>query len=435
MIGDLDPISEPLMNRIVLFLLVVGTLTAHAQRFVCGKAGAGSAPLTATSIYTATTPGFDLNTTPDIDVNFCSSDKPFFFSIALPEGSYRVRIVFGADQASTTTVWAEARRLMLAQIYVKPKGSVTRTFDTNVRVPQIAGDAMLSVKLKPREVGNLDWDNKLTLEFNSAHPSFRSLTIEPVKETTIYLAGDATVVDQDVEPWAAWGQMLPRFFRPGVILANHAESGETIKSFVGERRLAKIMSVIQPGDYLFMQFGHNDQKPNAVSLDDYKKLLSDYIVQTRAKGATPVLVTSMNRRTFDAEGKITNSLAGYPDAMRQVAADQRVALIDLNAMSKTLFEAMGPEESMKAFMHYPANAFPNQTEAISDNTHFNKYGAYELARCVVHGIRAAKLPLRKLLTKDAVDFNPAQPDPRATFDLRAIPIPPKTTDVSKVPQV
>jgi lysophospholipase L1-like esterase len=229
--------------------------------------------------------------------------------------------------------------------------------------------------------------------------------------------------------------MLPRFFRPGVILANHAESGETIKSFVGERRLAKIMSVIQPGDYLFMQFGHNDQKPNAVSLDDYKKLLSDYIVQTRAKGATPVLVTSMNRRTFDAEGKITNSLAGYPDAMRQVAADQRVALIDLNAMSKTLFEAMGPEESMKAFMHYPANAFPNQTEAISDNTHFNKYGAYELARCVVHGIRAAKLPLRKLLTKDAVDFNPAQPDPRATFDLRAIPIPPKTTDVSKVPQV
>jgi lysophospholipase L1-like esterase len=184
-----------------------------------------------------------------------------------------------------------------------------------------------------------------------------------------------------------------------------------------------------------MQFGHNDQKPNAVSLDDYKKLLSDYIVQTRAKGATPVLVTSMNRRTFDAEGKITNSLGGYPDAMRQVAADQRVALIDLNAMSKTLFEAMGPEESIKAFMHYPANAFPNQTEAISDNTHFNKYGAYELARCVVHGIRAAKLPLRKLLTKDAGDLNPAQPDPRATFDLPATPIPPKTTDVSKVPQV
>jgi lysophospholipase L1-like esterase len=229
--------------------------------------------------------------------------------------------------------------------------------------------------------------------------------------------------------------MLPRFFRPGVVVANHAESGETIRSFEGEHRFAKVMSVIQPGDYLFMQFGHNDQKPNAVSIDDYKKLLVEYIAQTRAKGATPVLVTSMNRRTFDAGGKITNSLAGYPDAVRDVAAAQHAALIDLNAMSKTLFEAMGPEGSLKAFMHYPANAFPNQTEAISDNTHFNKYGAFELARCMAHGIREAKLPLRKLLSKGMPDFDPLKPDPEADFDLPATPIPPKTANVMKVPQV
>jgi lysophospholipase L1-like esterase len=117
----------------------------------------------------------------------------------------------------------------------------------------------------------LDWDAKLTLEFNGDHPSFRELRIEPIHETTIYLAGDSTVVDQDVEPWAAWGQMLPRFFRPGVVVANHAESGETTRSFVTEQRLAKVMSLIQPGDYLFIQFAHNDQKPNAVSLDDYRK--------------------------------------------------------------------------------------------------------------------------------------------------------------------
>ena len=189
--------------------------------------------------------------------------------------------------------------------------------------------------------------------------------------------------------------MLPRFFRPGVVVANHAESGETIRSFVTEQRLAKITSLIQPGDYLFIQFAHNDQKPSGVSLDDYKKLLASYIDQTRAKNATPVLVTSMNRRTFDANGKITNSLAGYPDAMREVAAAQRVALIDLNEMSKALFEAMGPDGSKKAFMHFAANSFPNQTEAISDDTHFNDYGAYELARCVMHEIRKAKLPLRK----------------------------------------
>jgi len=284
-------------------------------------------------------------------------------------------------------------------------------------------------------VGNLDWDNKLTLEFNGDHPSFRSIAVKPIKEPTIYLAGDSTVVDQDVEPWAAWGQMLPRFFRPGVVVANHAESGETIRSFVGEQRFAKVFSLMQPGDYLFMQFGHNDQKPNAVSIGDYKSLLVDYIAKTRAKGATPVIVTSMNRRTFDANGRITNSLAGYPDAVREVAAAQHVALIDLNAMSKALFEAMGPEDSMKAFMHYPANAYPNQAKPISDDTHFNSYGAFELARCVTHGIREAKLPLRKFLTKDIPDFDPSKPDPQATFSLPATPIPPKTANVMKVPQV
>jgi lysophospholipase L1-like esterase len=423
------------MKQIVLLLLIAGTLAAHAQKFVCGHAQPGATQLTAASLYTTSSPGFDLDKAPGVTANSCSSDKPFFFSAAVAEGNYRVTVTLGADQPSVTTVWAEARRLMLEKVSTKAKASVTRTFDVSVRVPQIAGDTSHLVKLKPREVGALDWDNKLTIEFNGDHPSFRSIAIEPIKETTVYLAGDSTVVDQDVEPWAAWGQMLPRFFRPGVVIANYGESGETTKSFVGERRLAKVMSLIQPGDYLFIQFAHNDQKPNAVSLDAYKILLTDYIKQTRAKGATPVLVTSMNRRTFDVNGKITNSLAGYPDAVREIAAAQHVALIDLNAMSKALFEAMGPEGSMKAFMHYPANAFPNQTEAISDDTHFNKYGAYELARCVVHGIRAGKLPLRKLLTKDIPDFDPSRPDPQAAFDLPATPIPAKTVNVMKVPQV
>jgi lysophospholipase L1-like esterase len=423
------------MKWIAVCLLAGCAFAVHAQRFVCGRTETGATELTAGSVYSATAAGFDLGTAPEVSGNSCVSDKPYFFSVNVPEGSYRVTVVLGTDEASTTTVWAEARRLMLEKVAVRAKGSATRSFDTNVRVPEINGDAMHRVKLKPREVGNMDWDTKLTLEFNGEQPSFRSIQIEPVQETTIYLAGDSTVVDQDVEPWAAWGQMLPRFFRPGVVVANHAESGETIKSFAGEQRFAKVWSVIQPGDYLFMQFGHNDMKPNAVSLNDYKALMVDAIEKTRAKGATPVLVTSMNRRTFDAEGKITNSLLGYPDAVREVAVAQHVALIDLNAMSKTLFEALGADGSMKAFMHYPANAFPNQTEAISDDTHFNKYGAYELARCVAHGIRTAKLPIAKYLVKNVPDFDPAQPDAEATFALPATPIPPKTANVMKVPQI
>jgi lysophospholipase L1-like esterase len=420
---------------IALLSLSTGAVAIHAQQFMCGQSRQSAVQLSAASVYSATAPGFDLNTIPVVANNSCSSDKPFFFSVTLPEGSYRVTVVLGGEAPSTTTVWAEARRLMLEKVSVKAGATVIRTFDVNVRVPEISGAASHRVKLKPREIGNLNWDNKLTLEFNGDHPSVRSISIQPIREITIYIAGDSTVVDQDVEPWGAWGQMLPRFFRPGIVIANHAESGETIKSFVGEQRLTKVLSLIQPGDYLFFQFAHNDQKPGAVSIDEYKSLLVDYIKQIKAKGATPVLVTSMNRRTFDDSGKITNSLAGYPDAVREIAATQHVALIDLNAMSKTLFEVMGPEGSKKAFMHFPANAFPNQITAISDDTHFNTYGAYELARCVVHGIRTDKLSLRKYLTKDVPEFDPSKPDPQATFNLPATPIPPKTINVMKVPQV
>ncbi len=427
------------MKRIHFWVFIAGYFTGSvavcAQQYICGHAAPSAIQLTAISLFSANGSGFDLNTVPAVTANSCASDKPFFFSAVLPEGSYRVTVVLGSDQGSSTTVWSEARRLMVEKIFVKSGGAVSRVFDVNLRVPEIAGDPTHRVKLKAREVGSLDWDNKLTLEFNGDHPSVRSISITSVNEPTVYLAGDSTVVDQDVEPWAAWGQMLPRFFRPGIVVANHAESGETIRSFITEQRYAKVMSLIKSGDYLFIQFGHNDQKPNAVSIGDYKQLLVDYIKQTRAKGATPVLVTSMNRRTFDANGRIKDSLAGYPDAVREVAAAQHTALIDLNAMSKTLFEAMGPDASMKAFMHYTANAFPNQTEAISDDTHFNKYGAYQLAQCVVRGIRQTKLPLRKKIVENLANFNPSRPDSPADFSLPATPIPQKATNVMKVPQV
>ena len=123
-----------------------------------------------------------------------------------------------------------------------------------------------------------------------------------------------------------------------------------------------------------------------------------------------MLVTSMNRRNFDAEGKIVMTLGEYPEATREVAKEQKVALIDLNEMSKTLFEAMGPEGTLKAFVHFPANTFPDQPEELKDNTHFTNYGAYELARCVVKGIRESGLPLASAVIKDEPQFDPAKPD-------------------------
>jgi lysophospholipase L1-like esterase len=423
-----------LLPLATLYLSTALTAQAHSEsqpnpnlmKYACGPANRMFATLSPASRFTDSTAGFDLLASPAVTGKACTSDKPFFFSVPIPEGNYRITVILGGPQASVTTVRAEGRRLMLEKIATQPDESITKSFDTNVRYPEIGGTPATQVKLKPRELGILNWDHKLTLEFNGDHPSVRSIDIEPIgiktDEPVVYLAGDSTVVDQYYEPWAAWGQMLPRFFLPGIVIANHAESGETTRSFVAEHRLAKIMTTMKSGDYLLIQFAHNDMKPGAVSLPDYKKLLTDYIGQTRAKGATPVLVTSMNRRTFDDAGKITNSLAGYPDAMREVAAQQKVALIDLNAMSKTLFEAMGPEGTLKAFMHYPADSFPGQTAAISDDTHFNSYGAYELARCIVHGIRQANLPLTKFLDPAVPDFNPAHPDPQTEFQLPFTPI-------------
>lgn len=309
---------------------------------------------------------------------------------------------------------------MIEQEETKAGQHRTETFVVNVRTPKISGSEE-SVHLKPREIGALDWDEKLTLEFNGDHPSVRQITVELFSDVpTVYLAGDSTVVDQDKEPWAAWGQMLPRFFGPKVAIANHAESGETIRSFESERRWAKIFSTIKSGDYLLLQFAHNDQKPGkgyVPAETDYTALVEKYVEKARQIGAHPVLVTSMNRRTFDEAGKITDTLAPYPQALRKIAQQQKLPLVNLNAMSKVMWETMGSEGTLKVFVHYPANTFPGQTEELKDNTHFNSYGAYELARCVVESLRQQKVPLTLLLRPGIASFDPAHPDALFTLPL------------------
>ena len=421
---------------LAVLLICSGSLALPAQTFTCGAAKAGATQLKADSVYSDTAAGFDLKTTPEVAGSFCSSAKPFYFSVNVPEGNYRVTVDLGSNAASVTTVRAESRRLMLEKVATAAGKSAQRSFDVNVRYVEIAGDVSNRVKLKLHEDESLDWDHKLTLEFNGEHPGFRSITITPVNEPTIYLAGDSTVVDQRTEPWTAWGQILPRFFRTGVVVSNQAESGETMRSFENEKRFEKLFSTIKKGDYLFFQFAHNDQKPeNGVPLDLYRKLLATYIDKARAAGATPVLVTSMMRRAFDDQGKIKDTFAGYPQALKEVAAEKHVTLIDLNAMSKTMWEAMGVEGTTKAFVHYSANTFPNQTAAIADNTHFNGYGAYELARCIVLGIQNSDLALKKWLVPDAGKFDPAHPDPQPGISLPFTPIPVKEGDVTKARQI
>jgi lysophospholipase L1-like esterase len=212
--------------------------------------------------------------------------------------------------------------------------------------------------------------------------------------------------------------MFPCFLKANVVVANFAESGETLKAFKGEKRLMKILSLMKKGDFLFMEFAHNDQKPGGNYLDPfttYKAELKYYIAEAKKKGGIPVLVTSTNRRVFDANGKIVNTLEDFPAAMRQLAAEDNVMLIDLNSMSKDLYEALGPETSKKAFVHYPANSYPGQTQALADDTHFNPYGAYELAKCVVQSILTNNYPMKQFVSDNWKTFDPKQPDSLTEF--------------------
>jgi lysophospholipase L1-like esterase len=353
--------------------------------------------------------GFDFDTKPESLERGVTSAKPFFFSVALPEGNYNVTVTLGDPGGeSVTTVKAEQRRLMLEHVKTAPGNFETRTFTVNVRRPQIStgGEIKRISETAP------EWDDKLTLEFSDTRPALCSLEIAKVEDAvTIYIAGDSTVTDQAKEPYNSWGQMLPRFFKPGVTVANYAKSGASLKSFVGDKRIDKVMSVIKPGDYFFIQFGHNDQKdktPGAGAFTSYKDLLKRFVADAKQKGATPVLITAVSRRSFGPEGKIVNNLGDFPDAVRQTAKEENVPLIDLNAMSHPFYEAMGPDKSKQAF-------------APGDNTHHNNYGSYELAKCVVEGIKTARLPLAAYLTLDTPLFNPSQPDPIESFTVPASP--------------
>ena len=426
------------MKRQLLYIVMMLTVTGTAAQqksfrfdFGPGKLMKGYTQVTTETKYNEETGyGFDKFST-DLQSadakkgspllsDYISSSKPLYFSVKLPEGNYDVKVILG-DPAGTTdaTIRAECRRLMIEKVTTGKGKYATVNFTVHVKdslIRDSTGKVFSKVRLKEREINYLHWDNKLTLEFNGPAPKVCAVEITPnTKATTIFLAGNSTVVDQDKEPWASWGQMIPRFFQAKKIaVANYAESGEALNSFRSARRLEKILNLMKKGDYLFIEFGHNDMKQKGEGIGaftSYKTELLRYISDVRKKGGIPVLVTSMHRRSFDSAGHIINTLGDYPEAVRQAAKETNSALIDLNAMSKLLYEAWGPEQSVKGFVHYPANTFPGQDKKLEDNTHFNTYGAWQIAKCIVKGIRDAKLGIAKYLLKDIKPFDPANPDP------------------------
>lgn len=291
----------------------------------------------------------------------------------MENGIYNVSIVLGGQKASSVdTVKIGDRKLIFKDIKLEPNELKKETFSVNIT------------------------DGELKIEVKGKAPIINGIEISRSKAKTIFLAGDSTVCDQYDEPYTGWGQVLQYFFNEGIAVSNHAYSGRTAVSFIREKRLDDILKVIKKGDYLFMQFGHNDQKPGAYHSDamgKYKEVLMVYIDKAREKGAIPVLVTSMMRRNFNEEGKIVNTLENYPEAMRQLAEKENLALIDLNARSEKLFNELGPEKCKEIFIHIAPGEMSNYPEGIADDTHFSEYGAMKMAELVVDEIKNKNLDL------------------------------------------
>ena len=343
------------------------------------------------------------------------SNAPFTRNIEVPDGNYKVTVVLGSKKkAGKTVVRAENRRLMVDEVATKKGQFKTVEFVVNKRTPEI--EKGKRVKVKDREKNYNTWDNAINLEFTGAAPAVKEVKIErDTTATTIFLCGNSTVVDQPYEPWASWGQMIPRWFGPEIAISNNAESGLTAASFLGSYRLDKILTMMKKGDYVICEFGHNDQKEKMAGAGawyNFSYNLKVFIDKVRAKGGNIIFVTPTQRRRFDdaTHSKILETHGDYPDAMRAVAKREGVPVIELHDMTRTFFETLGYENSKKALVHYPANTFPGQDKPLADNTHFNPYGAYEIAKMVVMGMKQLHLPIVKYLRSDWKDFNPAQPD-------------------------
>lgn len=223
--------------------------------------------------------------------------------------------------------------------------------------------------------------NELSVHSSGSHP-------------TVFIAGDSTVqtYDEQWKPKAGWGQMIPGNFNSDIRFKNYAISGRSSKSFINEGRLDQILRKIESNDYLLIQFGHNDAKKHRSDLyttvPEYKQYLEKYITGARMHGATPILITPMGRREYKEETeKFTISFPNYVQGMKEVAEEMDVALIDLSSMSVALYDKKGPGGTLSMFLHTKPGEYKAFPEGVNDDTHFQEYGAKQMARLVTNGVK------------------------------------------------
>jgi lysophospholipase L1-like esterase len=232
-----------------------------------------------------------------------------------------------------------------------------------------------------------------------------AFTVIQSTRVNVYLVGDSTCAEKDVDafPEMGWGVPFQYFFDSSVKVENHAKNGRSTKTFIEEGRWQVIMDQLQPGDFVLIQFGHNDEIPTKVDRyttpDQYKANLRKYVADTRNKNAIPILLSPVSRRSFDETGKLTDSHAQYAQLVREVAKSEKVDFIDMTAKSMVLLNEMGAENSKFLFHHLLPGEHPNYPNGKVDDTHFNELGARKMAQLVLHGIRDLDNDLKSHIVK------------------------------------
>ncbi len=232
---------------------------------------------------------------------------------------------------------------------------------------------------------------------------FLGLGFMQEKSPRIFLIGDSTCADKTIEeyPETGWGTPFASFF-DSAFVENHAKNGRSTKSFIEEERWEKVMEQLNPGDYVFIQFGHNDEVPSKVGRyttpNEFQSNLRKFINGSKSKGAKPVLLTPVTRRSYEA-GKLKNTHEAYAKLIREVATQEQIPLIDMTQKSMSLLKDLGEDKSTLLYLHLTPGQHPNYPEGQADNTHFNELGARIMAELVLEGIRENNLSLNQFVRK------------------------------------
>jgi len=229
------------------------------------------------------------------------------------------------------------------------------------------------------------------------------LSFKKAEKVNIWMIGDSTMASKKPEraPESGWGVAMSEFVKSNALVRNHAASGRSTKSFIDEKRWKAVYDSIRPGDYVIIEFGHNDEKPDSTLHTDpyttYQQNLKRFVDETRSKGGIPIICSSIVRRHFDGKGNLLNSHGEYINAARLIAEQTHTSYVDMEALTRQVVSKMGPEASKSLYTFCKPGEYKGRRNGVQDSTHLNFDGARRVAGLFVNETKRMKLPISKSL--------------------------------------